>query len=171
MKNLIVYYSLTGNNEKLAKYLKEKLNFETFEIKTKKKVNFTTIFKGLFLKKFPLLEEYKLNLKSYDKIIFVSPVWFGKLSFPLKSFLKSEHTNIKDYNFLSICLGGQREIMKNELTSIIGKKPSYIEEFSIQKLKNSGKMKLSNKLEEKDFEEIKKEIDLTYIKNLTNKNN
>lgn len=159
MKILTICYSLTGNNQKLANYLKEKLNCDTFEIKTKKKIGFSTVFMGLVFKKNPKLKEYKINFEIYDKIIFVSPVWFGKLAFPIKSFLLKEKPNILNYCFLTICLGGQKDKLEKELTSILEKKPFYIEEFGFKKPKEEGKLKQFDKLNEKNFEELKKAID------------
>jgi len=158
MKKLVVFYSLTGNNQKLANYLKENINCEIYEIKTKKKMGFSAFFTGLFFGKNPKIEENTIDLKSYDKIFFISPIWFGKLAFPLKAFLIKKKLNIQDYNFLSICLGGQKDKIENELFSILGKIPSYIEEFSFKKLIESGALKHSDKIDEKNFEDIKKDI-------------
>lgn len=160
MKTVVVFYSLTGNNSRLANFLKEKLKCECFEIKTKKKIGFCTIFNGIFFKKDPKLEEYRLDMKSFDKIIFLSPVWFGKLAFAFKSFLKIEKQNIKKYSFLSICLGDQKNKIEKELISHLGTNPNFIEIFSLQKLKNSNKPTLSDKLNDEIFEKIKNEIDI-----------
>jgi len=159
MKILTVVYSLSGNNKRLANYLKENTNCEIFEIKTNKKMGFFAFLKGLIFKKTPKLEEYKLDLKSYDKVIFVSPIWFGKLAFPLKSFFINEKSNIQNYSFLSICLGGQKDKIKNELTSILSTKPLYVEEISFKRLIEANKIKLTDKLNDSNFKELQKDID------------
>lgn len=161
MKILTIYYSLTGNNKKLVNYLQEKTNCETFEIKTKKKVGFGSIFCGLVFKTKPKLAPYSVDFKQYDKVIFISPIWFGKLSYPLKSFLIKEKLNIPDYSFLSICLGGQKDKIESELKSIVNKKPFYIEEFGLKKFIENGSLKMGDKLDEESFEKLKKEIDNT----------
>lgn len=85
MKTLTICYSMTGNNKKLANYLKEKIDCDIFEVRTIKKMGFSSFIMGLIFNKNPKIEDCNLDLKSYDKIIFISPIWFGKLAFPLKN--------------------------------------------------------------------------------------
>lgn len=51
MKTLIAYYTLSGNNKKLADYIKEKYNCELLEIKEKKKRKTFSIILDLIFKR------------------------------------------------------------------------------------------------------------------------
>jgi len=159
MKTLIIYYSLTNNNEKLALYLKKKLNCDLFAIQTKKKWNFFDIFLSLIFKKKAHIKEYKIDWENYDQVIFTCPVWFGKIAFPLKTFLTEEKTNIKNYHFISICAGGQKEKIFESLKSILTKEPKSVEEISLKLLDKDDKVKIHDHLSDEDFDALKQNID------------
>jgi len=159
MKTLIVYYSLTNNNEKLALYLKHKLNCDLFAIQTKKKFNFFDIFAGLIFKKKAHIKEYKIDWGNYDQIIFASPVWFSKIAFPLKTFLTAEKSNIKNYHFISICVGGQKEKLIESLKSVLSKEPESVEEISLKLLDKDEKLNIHDHLSDEGFDALKPNID------------
>jgi len=159
MKTLIVYYSLTNNNEKLALYLKEKLNCDLFAIQTKKKWHFFDIFLSFLFKKKAHLQEYKIEWSNYERFIFIAPIWLGKIAFPLKTFLTEEKSNIKNYHFISICVGGQKEKLTESLTNILSNEPQSVEEISLKILDKDDKVNIHNHLSDKDFEILKPNID------------
>lgn len=117
------------------------------------------IFISLVFKKKVKLQEYKIDLSAYEKIIFVSPVWFGTVPFPLQAFLKKEKENVKNYLFLSLCLGGQTTGLEKSLTKIIGKIPIDVVKLSLKNFVNSKKPLSSEKLTEENFKSLKPEID------------
>jgi len=159
MKTLVAYYSFTGNNAKLANYLKDKMGCDIFAVQTQKKMSMWGILMSLIFRKKVVLQDYKIDLKAYDKIVLVSSVWFGNVAFPFKTFLQREKDNIKNYQFISICLGGQKENLEKALTKIIEKPPEKVVEISFKKLKEENKLKTSDKLSDDDFDSIKKDID------------
>jgi flavodoxin len=136
MKNVIVYYSFSQNNEKLAGYLCEKLDCEKLEIQTVKKRNGFSILLDLVFHRGAALKPLAKSLAGYDHIIFVSPIWAGKIATPLRAFLKKEKSMIGQYSFISLCGGvpGQKEKIEKELVSIMGEKPQWHVELSINDL-------------------------------------
>ena len=136
MRNVIVYYSFTQNNEKLARYLSEKLDCEKLEIETVKKRNGFSIFLDLVFHRGAVLKPLPKSLAGYDHVVFVSPIWAGKISTPLASFLRKEKPMIGRYSFISLCGGvpGQKEKIEKELVSIMGKKPQWHIELSVNDL-------------------------------------
>lgn len=134
MKNLIVYYSFTRNNEKLAEHLQEQLNCDIAEIETVKKRNGFSILLDLVFKRIPKLKPIESRLSNYDHVIFISPIWAGKIATPLKSFLMSEKEKIRTYSFITICGGGnpkQNQSIKGELALTTQKKPLNVIELWI----------------------------------------
>lgn len=112
MKTLVAYYSMSGNNKKLADYIKEKYNLELLEIKEKKKrKTFTIILDLIFKKRKSKLAEYNADLDRYDNIILIGPIWMGKVCKPLLTFALNEKDNIKSFSYMSVCGGGNRDIL------------------------------------------------------------
>lgn len=126
MKTLLVYYSLTQNNEMLAKMLQKQLDCDIFKIETlRKKSNFSIVLDRLLGRK-PSIKKHNLSLKDYDHFVFVAPIWLGQLASPLKTFLYQERKAIKSYSFITLCGGleGQKEIVEAELISILRQGPA-----------------------------------------------
>jgi flavodoxin len=141
MKNLIVYYSFTKNNEKLALYLRKQLNCDIVKLETvRKRTGFSILFDLMFGRK-PDLKPVPYYLKDYDHVIFLGPIWAGKIAMPLKSFLINEKQNIKAYSFITLCGGvsGQKEKITRELTLNFGKNPVKVVELWINNLLSADK--------------------------------
>lgn len=155
MKTLIVYYSFTGNNKKLAEHLQGKTNADVFGVRTKRKVGYFSIMIDLLFNRKPKLEDCLLDLKSYDCIILSSPVWARKIPPPLKGFLLKEKDNINKYAFISVCGGGQKEKLLKQLNSILNKSPIAIEELVPKGIFE----KMKYEVTETDFEILKEQID------------
>lgn len=133
MNYLIVYYSFTGNNKKLALMLKEKLACDIFEIKEQKQRSpLSILYDFMFFRKAKLVD-YNINLNQYDYVILVSPIWAGRLSTPLKTFLKKQKDSIKKYSFITICGGidGQKQGIISTLTSFTRTKPTQVTDIHI----------------------------------------
>jgi flavodoxin len=142
MKNLIVYYSFTRNNKKLADHLQGQLNCDIAEIETVKKRNSFSILLDLVFKRLPKVKPIERHLTDYDHVIFISPIWAGKIATPLKSFLMSEKERIKTYSFITICGGGnpkQKQSIEGELALTAQKKPLKVVELWISDLQTAEK--------------------------------
>ena len=164
MKNLIVYYSFTKNNEKLAFYLRSRLNCDTVKIETVKRRTGFSIFFDLVFNRIPEIKQVRYYLRDYDHIIFIAPIWASKIAMPLKSYLMDQKSNIKNYSFISVCGGrpGQKEKIFKELSRVIGKQPLRVDELSINDLIHAKdetiKVKSSYKITPNDFVMFEKEV-------------
>ncbi len=93
MKNLIVYYSLTGNTRFIADEIGKSISAEILELKPLNEINktgFTRYLWGgsqVFLKKMPELKDYSIDPEKYDTIFIGTPVWAFTYSPPIRSFL------------------------------------------------------------------------------------
>jgi len=136
MKISIIYFSHSGNNEKLALYLKEKLMCSAHKITEKKKRKTITILFDFLFKRGTKLATSDYDLRKYDAFIFVSPVWGCKIATPLRTFIDKEKDYIQKFSFISICNGekGQKEKLIEELSSVFQKNPIVCTELSINKL-------------------------------------
>ena len=90
---LIVYYSLTGHTQEIAKQIQQKIGGDMYEIKTKKKLNTTpwyylTLRHQLNTGNYPELSGSLPDFSKYDTIFIGAPVWWYTIATPMLSFLK-----------------------------------------------------------------------------------
>lgn len=158
MKTLITYFSFSGNNEMLAKEVQKRMSCDMLQIlETKKRKGFTILMDILF-NRTPDIQHYDKNVKGYDHVVCVGPIWAGKIATPLKSFLRIEKNNIRRYSFISACSGspGQREKIEKELTRTTQQQPAIVTELWINDLlpadqKNKIKYVTPYRLQPKDL--------------------
>ena len=101
MKKLFIYYSLTGNGDKIAEYLKEK-HIDILKVKPEKELpknRVLQIITGGFLASINYrdkLIDFNPHIDGYDEVIIGSPVWNARLSTPINAVLnKIDLTNKK----------------------------------------------------------------------------
>ena len=87
MKSLVVYYSRSNNTETVAREISKAVNCETKKIKSVKDLSFMgAAFKALMGAK-DKIKSVDFNADNYDNIFIGSPVWAGKSSTPINTFL------------------------------------------------------------------------------------
>ena len=113
MKTLIVYYTLEGNTEYAVEKIKEKTGADFLKLIPKKAYadkGFKKFFWGgksaVFGDK-PELEDYNIDLSSYERIVFGFPVWAGTFTPPLRTFIEDNKEAIAGKHFSAFaCQGG-----------------------------------------------------------------
>lgn len=105
MKKIFIYYSLTGNGDYLANYLKDN-GVDIRKVIEKKKAPksfFWRVFIGGFragLKLKGKLVGYNNDVSEYDEIIIGSPIWNGQFPPAVNSILKQTDLTNKKISFL-----------------------------------------------------------------------
>jgi hypothetical protein len=93
MSKVFIYYSASGNGDAVASIMKER-GFDVIKLETVKpfgKANFFKMMKygGRALKEtYEPLQPYVFAEGAYEQIVLGSPVWAGRISTPLASFLR-----------------------------------------------------------------------------------
>ncbi len=135
MKTLIVYYSLEGNTRLVAQRLAEATGAELLELKPAKAYPTGRISKFYFGGKSavmcekPVLEPYSADVSQYGTVILGTPVWAGRCTPPLRSFLGAESLLGKRVAFFA-CAGGDSAGKTFELLEeLSGCKPVRTELF------------------------------------------
>ncbi len=133
MKPLVLYDSLRGNNKNLAHLVSRKLNCPSEQITEKSKRNMLTFFIEILFKKAPEFNDIRKNLKDYDHIILIAPLWMGVPAGPMISFLKKYSKQITGYSFISLCGGslGPNKNLCSFLQNKMKKKPAACNELYI----------------------------------------
>ena len=94
MKTLVVYYSMSGNTEYVAKSISDKLNADIIKLIPKKEYpnkglkKFLWGGKSAIMGELPELESYEFESSKYDLIIFGTPVWASSFTPPIRTFIK-----------------------------------------------------------------------------------
>lgn len=98
-------YSLTGNNGTLAAAVAKALSAEHIEILEEKPRKMGAIILDMILNRTPRVQPLPAVLEQYERILFIAPVWMGKVASPLRAYLKHLKVHPQPYAFASISGG------------------------------------------------------------------
>lgn len=126
MKTAIVYYSMSGNTERVAEEAAKALNADLVRLVPQKAYpdkgfkKFLWGGKSALMGDRPALEKYDFD-GGYDLVVIGSPVWAGTFAPPLRTFLADNKEKLSSSRFAAfLCLGGKNaakafEKIKKEL--------------------------------------------------------
>lgn len=113
MKELIVYYSMSGNTEDTAKKIASIRGADLLRIDPVKAYpdkGFRKFFwggKSAVMAERPKLESYSFRPEDYDRIIIGTPVWASTFAPPIRTFLNDNREALKTKNIaVFACQGG-----------------------------------------------------------------
>ena len=102
MKNLVVYYSRTTNTEIVAKEIAKAVDGDMRRIELKKGISFFWAGFTSAMGKQGKIKPFDYDLKGYDNVFIGSPVWAGKTSTPINTFLSNaDFTGKNVYIFIT----------------------------------------------------------------------
>jgi len=130
-KMTVVSYSLTGNNERLAKSLAGALGAEHFSITEPKRRTMGTIAFDNMLNRTPKVSVPAVKPEEQDLVVFVGPVWMGQVASPFRGCFRELGPKLGKYAFVSICGGaeGPNPKLGAELTKRLGREPAALVEM------------------------------------------
>jgi len=156
-KDLIVYFSKTGNNKFVAEKLAKTLQGDIRGIKVVLKPFFLLLLFS-FLKMSPSVKS--ISVEEYERIILLSPIWMGNVVSPIRGFLKKNSKEIKSLVYITVCGGdeedkdgqfGYEKVFK-EIKALFGKKHFSSYAISVKSLEKFEKDDvMSIRLDEKLF--------------------
>jgi flavodoxin len=110
MKTIVVYYSLTGATEFAAKKIQGQLNADLCEVLDKKHKQGKLIYlKGgaaSIREKLTEIEVTK-SIEDYDVVVVGSPIWAGKITPAIRTFLSQNDLSNKKTAFF-VTIGGDK---------------------------------------------------------------
>ena len=150
MKTIIIYYGYGKHTRMIAERIKDELECDILEIKPKvpysndyqKVVDETT--DNLETKETPEIEDIKINLDDYDRVILGTPVWWYTITPPIRTFLsKYDLSGKRVYPFATNAgwLGSTFEEIKELCNGIVENEMSikFTTDHSENKLVTSNK--------------------------------
>ncbi len=150
MRVLIVYYSRSGMNRKIAEELQKLLgsDIEGLVDLTNRSGILGFIFGGrdAFLKRTTRIRPVEKKPEDYDLMVICTPVWAGTISPAVRTYLKESGGNIKNFAFLSVSGSGEGNIAalhhieallnKKAVASLLLKDREVVRELYREKLVN-----------------------------------
>lgn len=138
MKVAVIYFSLEGNTEYVAREIAKQVKVEKIPLipekayPTGKISKFIWGGKSVLFGETPKLKAYHFNKDQYDTIVIGTPIWAGTFAPPIKSFLKENDLSGKKVIVYACHKGGGAikcfEKLEKELaTSILVDKLSFVE--------------------------------------------
>ena len=105
MKRLFIYYSLSGNGDVIANYLKDKkMDIRKVIMRDKLPKSYVgQILAGGFLAGInhkAKLDNFDSDISDYDEIVIGSPIWNGKISCPINTVLDKINLDNKKISFI-----------------------------------------------------------------------
>ena len=131
LKTLIIYYSRSGKSEILAKDLQNKTGWDADKIEyaEKNKVSFLIAGFEAMLGKIVKIKGAVHNPGNYDRIIFITPVWAGKMSTPIRSYMIENRADIKSYSLIATCGGSAIDGAVKDAFNAARKEPAVSERY------------------------------------------
>lgn len=123
----VIYYSLEGNTDYIARQISEKTGAELIRLVPKKEYPTGKVSKYIWGGKsatfgeMPPLDNSPIDLNKYDTIILGCPLWAGKITPPMNTFLNTYEIKDKNIAIYMCCLGGNTDkvigLMEEKLAS------------------------------------------------------
>ena len=125
MSVAVVSYSLTGNNEALAAAVAKALTADHIKVLVEKPRKMGAIMLDMMFNRMPRTRTLPAVLRQYDRVVFIAPVWMGKVASPLRAYFRYLRENPRPYAFASISGGAlnNNPNLKDDLGKWAGKKP------------------------------------------------
>jgi len=147
MKKLIVYYSRTGNTKKVAEELANKLDSEAIEIIDEKDrsggIGWIGAGKDALKKNFTTIKPILKDISKYDLIIIGTPIWAGKMTPALRTFIKNYKEKIKNYAVFTTAGSSSSESLFIEIKKLMGMESKINSAFLSKEIKNNLSQKIN----------------------------
>ena len=126
MKTLIVYYSLEGNTDFVAKRVAAGVQADLLRLEPVSAYpnsGFKKFFwggKSAVMAETPALRPYSLRLADYDRVVFGFPVWAGRVTPPLRTFIRENDLSGKRVAAFACQSGAGAEKALDRLRASLG---------------------------------------------------
>jgi len=127
MNAIVMYYSRSGTTKKVAEAIASKLGCEIEElVDTQKRKGIIGFLKSGYQAmkgKLTTLEPVKHDASQYDMVVLGTPVWGGRMSVPILTFITQNKEKIAEIALFITAGGtGNEENISSAVTNLCGKK-------------------------------------------------
>lgn len=142
MKTLIVYYSKTGNTQRVASDLAKELDaVEERLVDTKDRSGFLGYFVAGYdamKKKLTEIRPVEHDPSEYDLVLLGMPVWGWNMNPALRTYAVAHKDKIREYAFFVTSGNTDAEKLKPHFAEVLGREPMALVGFSGAELKDAG---------------------------------
>jgi flavodoxin len=147
MNKLIVYYSRTGNTKKVAEELANKSGSKIAELIDEKNrsggIGWLGAGRDALKNKLTSIKPLVEDISKYDLIIFGTPVWAGKMTPALRTFIQNYKDKIKNYAIFTTAGSSSSEPLFVEIKELIGKESKKNISFLSKEIKKDFSQKIN----------------------------
>ncbi|EJO5348757.1 flavodoxin [Clostridium botulinum] len=125
MKSLIVFYSLEGHTKFIADIMGKELECDLLQLKPEKEISKTGFRrfiwggKSVIFNEKPSLKNKIPNLDQYQTIFIGTPIWAGKYTPAINTFISENEIKGKNIAFFACHAGGGAKKCFNKLEDIL----------------------------------------------------
>lgn len=127
-RTLIVFYSMGGNSQRLARELGAATGADIEEIgEHRRRHGFSGALRALFdalLHRLPIITTAKHDPAEYDLLLLGGPVWAGRMASPVRSYAKRYGTAAKRIAFFCTEGGRGSDTAFADLQQLCGREPN-----------------------------------------------
>ena len=134
-KVLVVVYSWTGTSRRVAELLASSQQWTLAEIHDANsgRGNFRCILDSL-LQRQPAIRYEGPDPRDFDAVVLVSPIWAGRLSGPMRSFVAQRKASLRDVAVVSVMGNRGAPGALAEVTRLIGRSPLLSAAFTTREI-------------------------------------
>ena len=125
MKTLVVFYSRSGTTKRVAQEVAKALNADVDEVIDKKPRNgiLGFLIAGYDATKGKTTEiEFEKDPSGYDLVVIGTPVWNGRVTPAIRTYLLRNREKIKNVSFFCTCAGRPGKCLE-QMEEILGRRP------------------------------------------------
>lgn len=132
----VVSYSMTGNNEALARSVAAELGAEHIMVTEPGPRTMGTIAADMMFNRTPRIDQSMASVTEDDMVVLMGPVWMGHVASPLRACLKQLRGRTVRYAFCSISGGadGPNPKLERDLAKRAGRRPVALVDLHIADL-------------------------------------
>jgi len=133
-RTLIVFYSNTGTSRRVADLLSSKFQWPRGEIgETRSRAGTAGMLRCVMdslLRRHPAIRYEGPNLRDFETVILIAPIWLYRLAGPMRSFVRDHAVGLKRVGVISV-MGGQGATNAfAEIDQILGRPPILSTSFT-----------------------------------------
>lgn len=126
MRPVILFYSFTGNNRRLAETLSARIGCPAIEVVERRPRTMWRILMDMLFRRKPPIEP--VDLPGYrDHVLVVTPLWNRWIAHPMRSALKALGPELGSYSIVTFSGGersGQVDFVDLQLMDLVGVPPA-----------------------------------------------
>lgn len=136
MKPTLISYSFTGNNDAVATCVAARLGAEHIRLTEPRKRTLFRIGLDIIFNRMPRVQPLAATLNPQSIVLFMGPVWMGRVATPLRSYFKHFKGMPGDYVYVAISGGAEdgNPLLSAELTRRLGKPPAAVIDLHVADL-------------------------------------